>query len=135
MDSNKDDTSVFGMSILDIQKQEKEKERKHKQREQMRKYRSKPGFKEREYLQRHAKRLTKAISKLGKNNPHMICKKLGYSRARLRKDPSCFYRCTKCNVSYSEKQKNRFYLGIRCPCCHTQLRTRKTITAKRQGSV
>lgn len=135
MDSNKDDTPVFGMSILDIQKQEKEKERKAKLRNSMRKYLSQPGIKERVYKQRQAKNLTKTLKKLGKMDPHKTCKKLGHTIAWSRYNPGYSYKCTSCNVSYSDKESKHFYKGNKCPCCHRILRTRKTIAEKRKGDV
>lgn len=133
MNSNKDDTLVLGASILDLQKQEKEKERKKKQNEQMRKYLEKPGVNERIYVQRHAKKLQDKIKNLGKEDPHAICKKFGHTMAHSRLDPSCFYKCSKCNVSYCENQRKYFYNQYFCPCCHFKLRTRKTIQQKRKA--
>jgi len=82
---------------------------------------------------RKAKKFRKILKNLGKVNPHAVCEKLGKPMARSRVDPSYRYKCSKCNVSYSEKQKHHFFRKNKCPCCHLALRTRKTIQQKRMS--
>lgn len=135
MNSNKDDTSVFGMSILDIQKQEKEKEQKKKQSKKMKEYFTRPDIKERIKIKKLNEKMTKEFKNLGITDPHEICKKLGHTIAWSRRNPDYFYRCSKCDVSYSNKEKNHFFKENHCPCCHLMLRTRKTITKKRSENI
>lgn len=75
--------------------------------------------------------MTTEFKKLGKIDPHKVCKKLGRSRAYSCLHPEYFYRCSKCDVSYSNKEKTQFYKGNKCPCCHLMLRQRKTVTQKK----
>lgn len=130
MNSNKD-TSLFDISILDLQKQEKEKERKKKQREKMREYLARPDVKERIKIKKLNEKMTREFKNLGKVDPHKICKKLGHTIAWGRRNPGYFYRCSGCDVSYSDKESEHFYKGNKCPCCHLILRTRKTIAQKK----
>jgi len=58
------------------------------------------------------------------------CKKLGHTIAHSRRNPDYFYKCTKYDVSYSDKEKIHFFKGNHCPCCHLMLRRRKTIAQK-----
>lgn len=131
MNSNESGSSVE-INILDIQKQEKEKEQKKKQREKMREYYSRSYVKERLKFQKLNKKMTKEFKNFGTVDPHKICKKLGKSIAHSRRNPNYFYKCTKCDVSYSNKEKTHFFHGNHCPCCHLMLRTRKTIAQKKK---
>ena len=118
------------LSILDLQKQEKEKEQKKKQSEKMREYHARPDVKERIKIKNLNEKMTTTFKNLGITDPHEICKKLGHTIAWSRRNLTYFYRCSKCNVSYSDKEIEYFFKGNHCPCCHLMLRTRKTITQK-----
>jgi len=135
MSNNQNKPSVFGISFLDLQKQEKEKEQKKKQREQMRKYNSKQEVREKRNLKNQNKKMVNEFKKLGSVDPHKICKKLGKTLAYRVRNPEYFYRCSKCEVSFSEKEKHHFFKNNHCPCCHLKLRTRKTITQKRKDAL
>ena len=106
MDSNENNTSC-DLSILDLQNQEKKEKQKKSARDYQKKRREKSGAKERENLKRQAKHLTEKLKKLGREDPHEMCKKLGHTLAYGRRNPDYFYRCTKCGVSYSDKEKIR----------------------------
>jgi hypothetical protein len=133
MGSIKDETSVFGKSILDIQKEEKEKEEKKKQKERMREYQSRSYVKERIKLQRESKAVSKRIKEMDEDQ-HSICKKLGKTIAHSRHHPEYRFKCTKCEASFSENEEKHFFNKFHCPCCHLKLRQRKTITQKRNIS-
>lgn len=132
MDSS-ENNSPSDISILDLQKQEKEKEQKKKNAEYMRKYNSKPGVKEREYVKRQQERMIREFKNLGKINPHKICKKLGSKSMRaISSTGARSFKCRTCSVTYTEKQKKYFYKNNHCPCCHLKLSIRKTVTEKRK---
>jgi hypothetical protein len=132
MDSS-ENNSASDISILDLQKQEKEKEQKKKNAEYMRKYNSKPGVKEREYVKRQQERMIREFKNLGKINPHKICKKLGSKSMRaISSTGARSFKCRTCSVTYTEKQKKYFYKNNHCPCCHLKLSTRKTVAEKRK---
>jgi len=130
MEYNEDDLSS-GITLRKLYENEKEDERKKIQRERVREYHSRPEVNKRLTAKRKAKKLRETLRNLGKTNPHKICQKLGHPLAHSRVDPSCFYKCSKCCVSYCEKQRKHFYNLHFCPCCHFKLRTRKTILQKR----
>jgi hypothetical protein len=119
-------------SILDLQEQERIEKKKKQLRNYQKQRRQIPVIKERENLKKQSKRLLSALSQFGKNDPHKICKELGHSRAHGRRNPNYFYRCSTCDVSFSDKEKTYFYNGSYCPCCHTKLRIRKTVTQKKK---
>ena len=132
MDSS-ENNSASDISILDLQKQEKEKEQKKKNAEYMRKYNSKPGVKEREYVKRQQERMIREFKNMGKINPHKICKKLGSKSMRaISSTGTRSFKCRTCSVTYTEKQKKYFYKNNHCPCCHLKLSTRKTVAEKRK---
>ena len=132
MDSS-ENNSPSDISILDLQKQEKEKEQKKKNAEYMRKYNSKPGVKEREYVKRQQERMIREFKNLGKINPHKICKKLGSKSMRaISSTGARSFKCRTCSVTYTEKQKKYFWKNNHCPCCHLKLSTRKTVAEKRK---
>ena len=132
MDSS-ENNSASDISILDLQKQEKEKEQKKKNAEYMRKYNSKPGVKEREYVKRQQERMIREFKNMGKINPHKICKKLGSKSMRaISSTGARSFKCRTCSVTYTEKQKKYFYKNNYCPCCHLKLSTRKTVAEKRK---
>ena len=132
MDSS-ENNSASDISILDLQKQEKEKEQKKKNAEYMRKYNSKPGVKEREYVKRQQERMIREFKNMGKINPHKICKKLGSKSMRaISSTGARSFKCRTCSVTYTEKQKKYFYKNNHCPCCHLKLSTRKTVAEKRK---
>ena len=132
MDSS-ENNSASDISILDLQKQEKEKEQKKKNAEYMRKYNSKPGVKEREYVKRQQERMIREFKNMGKINPHKICKKLGSKSMRaISSTGARSFKCRTCSVTYTEKQKKYFYKNNHCPCCHLKLSTRKTVSEKRK---
>mgnify|MGYP001203232735 FL=1 len=132
MDSSENNSSS-DISILDLQKQEKEKEQKKKNAEYMRKYNSKPGVKEREYVKRQQERMIREFKNMGKINPHKICKKLGSKSMRaISSTGARSFKCRTCSVTYTEKQKKYFYKNNHCPCCHLKLSTRKTVAEKRK---
>ena len=132
MDSS-ENNSASDISILDLQKQEKEKEQKKKNAEYMRKYNSKPGVKEREYVKRQQERMIREFKNLGKINPHKICKKLGSKSMRaISSTGARSFKCRTCSVTYTEKQKKYFWKNNHCPCCHLKLSTRKTVAEKRK---
>ena len=132
MDSS-ENNSASDISILDLQKQEKEKEQKKKNVEYMRKYNSKPGVKEREYVKRQQERMIREFKNLGKINPHKICKKLGSKSMRaISSTGARSFKCRTCSVTYTEKQKKYFYKNNHCPCCHLKLSTRKIVSEKRK---
>ena len=132
MDSS-ENNSASDISILDLQKQEKEKEQKKKNAEYMRKYNSKPGVKEREYVKRQQERMVREFKNMGKINPHKICKKLGSKSMRAISSTGVrSFKCRTCSVTYTEKQKKYFYKNNHCPCCHLKLSTRKTVAEKRK---
>ena len=132
MDSS-ENNSASDISILDLQKQEKEKEQKKKNAEYMRKYNSKPGVKEREYVKRQQERMVREFKNMGKINPHKICKKLGSKSMRaISSTGARSFKCRTCSVTYTEKQKKYFYKNNHCPCCHLKLSTRKTVSEKRK---
>ena len=132
MDSS-ENNSASDISILDLQKQEKEKEQKKKNAEYIRKYNSKPGVKEREYVKRQQERMIREFKNLGKINPHKICKKLGSKSMRaISSTGARSFKCRTCSVTYTEKQKKYFYKNNHCPCCHLKLSTRKTVAEKRK---
>ena len=132
MDSS-ENNSPSDISILDLQKQEKEKEQKKKNAEYMRKYNSKPGVKEREYVKRQQERMIREFKNMGKINPHKICKKLGSKSMRaISSTGARSFKCRTCSVTYTEKQKKYFYKNNHCPCCHLKLSTRKTVAEKRK---
>ncbi|AFS80045.1 hypothetical protein NKOR_00635 [Candidatus Nitrosopumilus koreensis AR1] len=130
MDANQKD-SAFHIDISDLEEIEK-KERKRKYiNEYQRKYAKRSYVKDKLSKQKQNKTLTEKIKKLGTEDPHRICKKLGRTRAYGRRHPEYFYRCSKCDVSYSDKEKEHFYKENKCPCCHLMLRQRKTVTQKK----
>ena len=132
MDSSENNSSS-DISILDLQKQEKEKEQKKKNAEYMRKYNSKPGVKEREYVKRQQERMIREFKNMGKINPHKICKKLGSKSMRaISSTGARSFKCRTCSVTYTEKQKKYFHKNNHCPCCHLKLSTRKTVAEKRK---
>ena len=132
MDSS-ENNSASDISILDLQKQEKEKEQKKKNAEYMRKYNSKPGVKEREYVKRQQERMIREFKNMGKINPHKICKKLGSKSMRaISSTGARSFKCRTCSVTYTEKQKKYFWKNNHCPCCHLKLSTRKTVAEKRK---
>ena len=132
MDSS-ENNSPSDISILDLQKQEKEKKQKKKNAEYMRKYNSKPGVKEREYVKRQQERMIREFKNMGKINPHKICKKLGSKSMRaISSTGARSFKCRTCSVTYTEKQKKYFYKNNHCPCCHLKLSTRKTVAEKRK---
>ena len=132
MDSS-ENNSASDISILDLQKQEKEKEQKEKNAEYMRKYNSKPGVKEREYMKRQQERMIREFKNMGKINPHKICKKVGSKSMRaISSTGARSFKCRTCSVTYTEKQKKYFYKNNHCPCCHLKLSTRKTVAEKRK---
>ena len=132
MDSS-ENNSASDISILDLQKQEKEKEQKKKNAEYIRKYNSKPGVKEREYVKRQQERMVREFKNMGKINPHKICKKLGSKSMRaISSTGARSFKCRTCSVTYTEKQKKYFYKNNHCPCCHLKLSTRKTVSEKRK---
>ncbi len=132
MDSS-ENNSASDISILDLQKQEKEKKQKKKNAEYMRKYNSKPGVKEREYVKRQQERMIREFKNMGKINPHKICKKLGSKSMRaISSTGARSFKCRTCSVTYTEKQKKYFYKNNHCPCCHLKLSTRKTVAEKRK---
>ena len=132
MDSS-ENNSPSDISILDLQKQEKEKEQKKKNAEYIRKYNSKPGVKEREYVKRQQERMIREFKNMGKINPHKICKKLGSKSMRaISSTGARSFKCRTCSVTYTEKQKKYFYKNNHCPCCHLKLSTRKTVSEKRK---
>lgn len=133
MGSIKDETSVFGKSILDIQKEEKEKEEKKKQKERMREYQSRSYVKERMKLQRESKAVSKRIKEMDEDQ-HSICKKLGKTIAHSRRHPEYRFKCAHCEVSFSENDQNYFFKKNYCPCCHMMLRRRKTVSQKRSAN-
>ena len=135
MSSDNKKSSIFGMSFYELQKQEQEKKQKKKQAEYMRKYISKPEIQERKKLKRLNEKLSKKIKNLGLVDPHEICKKFGKTLAWSRRNPEYYIKCTKCEVSYSEKEKNHFFKKSHCPCCHLKLRMRKTIPQKRKDAL
>jgi len=135
MSSDNKKSSIFGMSFYELQKQEQEKKQKKKQAEYMRKYNSKPEIQERKKLKRLNEKLSKEIKNLGLVDPHEICKKFGKTLAWSRRNPEYYIKCTKCEVSYSEKEKNHFFKKSHCPCCHLKLRMRKTIPQKRKDAL
>ena len=132
MDSS-ENNSASDISILDLQKQEKEKEQKKKNAEYIRKYNSKPGVKEREYVKRQQERMIREFKNMGKINPHKICKKLGSKSMRaISSTGARSFKCRTCSVTYTEKQKRYFWKNNHCPCCHLKLSTRKTVAEKRK---
>ena len=132
MDSS-ENNSASDISILDLQKQEKEKEQKKKNAEYIRKYNSKPGVKEREYVKRQQERMIREFKNMGKINPHKICKKLGSKSMRaISSTGARSFKCRTCSVTYTEKQKKYFWKNNHCPCCHLKLSTRKTVAEKRK---
>ena len=133
MIDSSENNSASDISILDLQKQEKEKEQKKKNAEYMRKYNSKPGVKEREYVKRQQERMSREFKTLGKINPHKICKKLGSKSMRaISSTGARSFKCRTCSVTYTEKQKKYFWKNNHCPCCHLKLSTRKTVAEKRK---
>jgi len=131
MDSDKDPLSSK-LSIFDLQNRERIEKMKKYSRDYYKKRRQNPEIKERDNFQKQSKKLINTISQFGKNDSHTICKKLGHSRAYGRRNPYYFYRCSICDVSFSDKEKTYFYNGNHCPCCHLKLRIRKTITQKKK---
>lgn len=131
MTNNNENDIPFELSILDLQKQEKEKEQKRKRNERMKKYLVQPNVK----IQKLNEQTTNGFKNFGISDSHEICKKLGHTRAWSRRNPDYFYRCSKCDVSYSDKEKSHFFKENHCPCCHLMLRTRKTITKKRSENI
>lgn len=131
MDSDKDPLSSE-LSILDLQNRERIEKMKKYAKDYQKKRRQIPEIKERENFKKHSKKFTNVLSQFGKNDPHKICKEIGHSRAHGRRNPNYFYRCTICNVSFSDKEKIYFYNDNYCPCCHTKLRIRKTIEQKKK---
>lgn len=129
--SDDDKSSVFGMSFLELQKQEQEKNKRKKLAEYMKKYNSKPEVKERIKFKKLNEKMINEFKNLGVLDPHQVCKKLGHTIAWSRRNPEYFYRCSKCDVSYSDNEKKHFFKENHCPCCHLMLRTRKTIAKKR----
>lgn len=136
MNSNEDYS--LADSILASQNREeerdKEKERKKKAAEYQRQRYSRPEVKEKENYKRINKKMIKEFSKLGKVDPHKICKKLGSkSMYRISKNGHLTYKCRTCNVTYSEKQKKLFWNNNHCPCCHYKLSIRKTVSEKKRS--
>ena len=79
--------------------------------------------------------MIKEFKNFGTTDPHKICKKLGKTMAHRYRNPDYFYRCRKCEVSYSDKEKKYFFREKRCPCCHVMLRRRKTTNQKKMNSL
>jgi hypothetical protein len=131
MNSDENKSSIFGMSFLDIQKQEKEKEKKKKQAEYAKKYYNKPEVKARNTALRQTKVHEERMAKMDQDQ-HVICKKLGKSIAHSRRYLDYSFKCTNCEVSYSKKDQNQFFRKISCPCCHYKLRIRKTVEQKKK---
>ncbi len=118
------------ISIRELYESEKKEEKRKAVNEKMKEYNSRPGTKERKSAQRDAKIVAERLKKMDQDQ-HIICKKLGKSIAHSRRNPEYRFKCKRCEVSFSEKQKSQFYLENRCPCCHFMLRQRKTVTQKR----
>ena len=130
MESNKDDLSSE-ITIRELYENEEEEEKNDYQK----KYQKRPEVKARIKKKKQTEHLAKELRKLGTHDPHEMCKKLGQTLAHSRRNPDYFYRCSKCGVSYSDKEKIHFYQENKCPCCHLLLRTRKTTTQKRNISI
>ena len=107
MNSDENKSSIFGMSFLDIQKQEKEKEKKKKQAEYAKKYYNKPEVKARNTALRQTKVHEERMAKMDQDQ-HVICKKLGKSIAHSRRYLDYSFKCTNCEVSYSKKDQNQW---------------------------
>jgi len=134
MESN-EDYRTSEITIRELYENEKKEKKRKTESYHMKKYLAKPGVKERLNKRNQTKRLVKTLKKFGRSNPHKVCKKLGHTIAWGRYNPGYSYKCTGCNVSYSDKESKHFYKGNKCPCCHRLLRTRKTIAEKRKGDV
>jgi RNA polymerase-binding transcription factor DksA len=130
MDST-DDNLSDGLSLSEVYESKKEENKKKSASESARKYFQKPEVKARITAQRQAKVVKERLKRMDQDQ-HLICKKLGKPMGHARTNPNYFYRCRQCEKSFSEKQKNYFYKGNRCPCCHLMLRIRKTVTQKRK---
>ena len=123
------------ISIRELYESEEKEEKRKIVNDYQKAYNSRPDVKERIKIKKLNEKMTNEFKNLGISDPHEICKKLGHTIAWSRRNSSYFYRCSKCNVSYSDKEKNQFYKENKCPCCHLMLRTRKTITKKRSENI
>jgi len=119
------------ISLSEVYDNQKEDSQKDVIKKQMKGYGSRPGTKERRTAYHSEKNAKVRLEKMDQDH-HTMCKKLGKPMGHAGKDPTYFYRCRQCEVSYSEKEKSHFWKGNKCPCCHMMLRTRKTVTQKRK---
>jgi RNA polymerase-binding transcription factor DksA len=118
------------VTLNEIFEKDKEKETKKKLAEYARNYSRRPEIKDRRSSERLAKAVDNRLKKMDEDQ-HTVCKKLGKSIAHSRRNPEYRFKCTRCEVSYSEDDKVFFHKNSFCPCCHFKLRLRKTVTQKR----
>ena len=130
MEFNENDLSPE-ISIRELYENGIKEEKRKTTNEYQKKYNAQPNVKERKKIKKTNERMVNEFKNFGINDPHEICKKLGHTIAWSRRNPEYFYKCTKCDVSYSDKEKSHFFKGNHCPCCHLMLRKRKTITQKK----
>ena len=133
MEFNENDLSPE-ISIRELYENEENEEKRKAVNDYQKKYNERPEVKNRQKIKKIKKiseKMIKEFKNLGITDPHKICKKLGKSMAHSRRNPDYFYRCKKCEVSYSDKEKRHFFKENHCPCCHFKLRQRKTTTQKR----
>ena len=125
-----DDNLSDEISLEEVFEKEKSENQKRITNEYARKYYQRPEVKARNTAKRQTKVHEERLQKMDQDQ-HIVCKKLGKSIAHSRRNPDYSFKCTRCEVSYSEKDKNQFFNKSYCPCCHFKLRIRKTIQQKR----
>jgi RNA polymerase-binding transcription factor DksA len=118
------------LSLNEVYESKKNDNKKKSNNKYAKKYQQKPEVKERIKLQRESRAASKRIKKMDEDQ-HSICKKLGKTIAYSRRHPEYRFKCTHCEVSFSEKDQNYFFKKNHCPCCHIMMRQRKTVNQKR----
>ena len=131
MIESSDDNLSDEISLEEVYENEKSEEQRKITKERTKKYNSRPGVKERRTEERIIRNSMERLKKMDEDQ-HTICKKLGKSLGYSSRYPEYHYKCTKCEASYSDKEKSHFFKGNKCPCCHLMLRQRKTIAQKRK---
>jgi len=118
------------ISLFDLQETEKKENQRKARKKKQQEYFQRSEVKARIKAQKESRDASKRIKKMDEDQ-HVVCKKIGHTIHYATRHPEYYFRCMRCEASYSKKELDGFKENF-CPCCHYKLRQRKTILQKRK---